>query len=994
MAVAIVLGATGSILIYRVGPLHFLRWAGLGGQLVANRTSNDAESQWAIILEAVEQQRWPEVERLLRDRIQVLPDEGKSRVMLGHLLANTGRTSQAEPILEAVPRSDSAWMNARLILASIAFNRLEAPQAIKLYSEVADQVPEAVEPRQRLIYLLSLELRTEEARERLWELYQTKNDPRILIDLVLEATKSEVDVRAAGPELTRYFQKSPNDPFLNRAYGLSELWGGRAESALPSLAIAARTITNDPLGRLGLAEALLQLDRPVEVPRILGTCPTDRVSAAHWWLSRARLETLQGSDLEALTSLRTSIALAPEIAETHHRLARALSRLGDEEEAGQVLERAESIREQWNALQKRVDSIRKRGFEKDPNLYQELGLACANLGLQREARAWLELALSLNPVKPEFAQSLTDLNDRFDELNQEVQRSFPQIQDVDEIESSITEPSELEIAVSGQETTVRDASGVQILFDDRATALGVLYRYDHGPRDDLYLADTMGGGVGLIDYDQDGWIDIYFVNGCPTPYDPANPPRPNRLYRNQGGDSFLDVTESANVAGAGYGMGVTVGDYDADGFPDLFVTGVGRTILYRNRGDGTFDDVTERAGVFSDRWTTAAGFADLDQDQDLDLVVVTYVGGDPLGSRGCKDYSGAPIHCSPSEYPAQQDLLFRNNGNGTFTEVGETSGIHAPSGRGLGLALADFNDDNQIDIYVANDASADFLFLNLGGLQFQESALMSGLALDGSGKATASMGVVADDLNGNGLIDLLHTNFLNEPNTLHQNLGNGQFLDSSTSAGLGSSSLSVTGFGAAGADFDLDGDLDLFVTNGHVDHQPDVNSPMAQPPQLFQALGGGRFTPLSRRSFPYLTRELVGRGLAAGDLNHDGRVDLVVIHRNRPVSILMNRTEGGHWLGLNLRDRNGVSPPVGTKVVVRSGGQVQSRFLTSGTSYLSSHDPRIWIGLNGSTLVDRLDVYWTSGLVQSVEQLQVDYLYRLIEGEAPEIESPIGIEDP
>ncbi len=523
-------------------------------------------------------------------------------------------------------------------------------------------------------------------------------------------------------------------------------------------------------------------------------------------------------------------------------------------------------------------------------------------------------------------------------------------------------------------------------FEDVASQAGVSFRYDSGARGDLYLGDTMGGGVGFIDFDGDGWLDLYLVNGCRLPIDPASPSAPNRLYRNRGDGTFEDVTEPAGVAGRGYGMGCAVADYDDDGHDDLFVTGIGQTLLYRNRGDGTFEDVTSAAGVSSDRWTTAAGFGDLDGDGDLDLVVITYVEADPGHVTPCRDHSGGPIHCSPSQFPAQADLLFRNNGDGTFTNVSRDAGFDdAPNGRGLGLAVADFDDDGRLDLYVANDASPDFLFHNRGGFHFEEVAATSGLACNGSGKATASMGVVADDLDGDGRLDLFITNFLNEPNTLFRGLGSGLFVDVTLAAGLYAPSIPVTGFGAAAIDADNDGRLDLFVANGHADDQPWINSPMAQPPQLFLNRGDGRFSLADSRATPYLAHPAVGRGVAAGDLDNDGRVDLVVVHRDRPTAILRNLTHGGHWLGLRLvGDRSGRTP-IGARVTCRAGGREQVRWLTSGTSYLSVHDPRLWFGLGAAQRVESLEVRWPSGTAQTWHDLPIDQIHILRESKSASI---------
>jgi hypothetical protein len=428
-------------------------------------------------------------------------------------------------------------------------------------------------------------------------------------------------------------------------------------------------------------------------------------------------------------------------------------------------------------------------------------------------------------------------------------------------------------------------------------------------------------------------------------------------------------------------MGCAVGDFDNDGHDDLFVTGLSDTVLYRNRGNGTFEDVTRRAGVSSSRWTTAAGFGDFDGDGDLDLVVAAYVEADPAKVFECRDEFGRPIHCPPYRFPAQLDHLFRNNGDGTFTDISRAAGIEIPDGQGLGLAIADLDGDGRLDIFVANDGTANFLFRNLGGLRFEEVGTNAGAAYDGTGRATASMGVVAEDLNGDRRIDLFHTNFVNQTNTLHRNVGSGLFVDGTLAANLAAPSRSKTGFGTVALDVDNDGYLDLFIANGHTDDQPWFNIPMAQSPQLFLGREHGRFELVGPEVSPYFARPVVGRGVAAGDLDNDGRVDLVVVHRDVPVALLHNRTPGGHWLGLRLRGTRSGRTPVGACVTCRAGGRTSVRWLTSGTGYLSSSDPRLWFGLGPAQVVDHLVVRWPSGAVQAWSELTADRILELREGE-------------
>jgi hypothetical protein len=364
-------------------------------------------------------------------------------------------------------------------------------------------------------------------------------------------------------------------------------------------------------------------------------------------------------------------------------------------------------------------------------------------------------------------------------------------------------------------------------------------------------------------------------------------------------------------------------------------------------------------------------------------MVVTYVEVDAASPVECRDRSGRLIHCQPERFPAQFDHLLRNNGDGTFSDVSREAGIELPDGKGLGLAIADFDADGRLDLFVANDGTPNFLFRNLGGMKFEELGIASGAAYNGMGLATASMGVVAEDLNGDGLIDLFHTNFIDQTNTLRLNLGGGQFADRTLAANLGAPSRAYTGFGTVALDVDNDGLLDLFVANGHTDDQPWFNTPMAEPAQLFMGRERARFELAGPEASPYFARSFAGRGVAAGDLDNDGLVDLVVVHRDAPVALLRNRTRGGHWLGLRLLGTRLGRTPVGARVECRIGDRSQVRWLTGGTSYLSASDTRVWFGLGSSSRVDRLEVRWPSGTEQSWSGVPADRILSLVEGGKP-----------
>ena len=592
-----------------------------------------------------------------------------------------------------------------------------------------------------------------------------------------------------------------------------------------------------------------------------------------------------------------------------------------------------------------------------------------------DARAWCTLAARLDPRAPETASILARL-DRGEAL----------------LRQGFGRPSHRPLVprMTPAEST---RSRSHVFFRDDAEAVGLRFTYDNGETAIHQLPETMGGGVGLLDYNGDGWLDVYCTQGGAFPPDPSRPPSGDRLFRNRGNGTFEDATESAGIAAfaRGYGHGVAVGDYDNDGHPDLFVTRWRSYALYRNKADGTFEDVTASAGLGGDRdWPTSAAFADLDGDGDLDLYVCHYLEWDPDRPKICRDSeTQAYVTCSPRDFAALPDRVFRNDG-GRFVDVTDSAGITDEDGRGLGVVAADLDGDGKIDLFVANDQTANYLFRNLGGFRFEEVGQAAGLASNASGGYQAGMGVACGDLDGDGRPELAVTNFYGESTTLYQNLGGGLFSDCTAARGLALPSRYLLGFGIAFLDADNDTHLDLITANGHLDRLP--GTPYKMPVQLL--LGdGARLHEVAAGGGSALTVPRIGRALATGDLDNDGRMDALVLDHGSPLAYLHNQTpRGGSFLVLQLESTHANRDAVGARVMVRAGRRRQWAWRLGGGSYQAASDSRLHFGLGRAALVDEVEVAWPSGSVQRFSAFSTNRGYRLRE-DAAEPEPLPGFRD-
>jgi hypothetical protein len=538
-----------------------------------------------------------------------------------------------------------------------------------------------------------------------------------------------------------------------------------------------------------------------------------------------------------------------------------------------------------------------------------------------------------------------------------------------------------------QQPAKAPATPAEIHFTDIRKAAGIAFVQDSTQTDEKYYLETMGTGVGWIDYNQDGLMDLYFVqSGATDAYKPLKPLR-SALYRNNGDGTFTDVTEKAGLGGEGhYGQGVAVGDYDNDGFPDLYVTGYGRAILYHNNGDGTFTDVTAKAGVGDEgEWSTSAGWFDYDKDGWLDLVVTNYLDWTPQNNLWCGDRApGYRSYCNPGNYRGQKTKLYHNNHDGTFTDVSDKTGVGMPESKGMGLVLADMNGDGWPDIAIANDTWPNFFFQNNRDGTFKDVSLISGLAASEDGRYEAGMGIDAADVDGDGLLDVYITHLDLELNRLYHNNGDGTFTDDTYGSGIGNKAMLLSGVAAKFIDYDNDGWPDIVQANGAmVDNVNLYHSLISykEPLLMFHNLGNGHFEKSSEVLGSDFLRPIAGRGLATADFMNDGREGLAVVCRGDYPELLRNDgNNSNHWLEVLLIGTKSNRDGIGSVLKLTAEGVVRVDQAKGGTSYMSASDPRIHFGLGKRSKIDSLVITWPSGHVDKLTNVPIDRIIAVKEG--------------
>lgn len=526
-----------------------------------------------------------------------------------------------------------------------------------------------------------------------------------------------------------------------------------------------------------------------------------------------------------------------------------------------------------------------------------------------------------------------------------------------------------------------------VKFVDVTARSGITFKHDNAATPEKYFIETMGAGCAWIDYNNDGLLDAYFVQSTETRLYKPKDRLHGALYRNIGKGTFADVTEQAGVGAEGlFGMGVAAGDYDNDGFQDLYVVGWDRSILFHNNGDGTFRDVTEPAGVANrGKWASSAAFFDYDKDGDLDLMVANYVEWSPDRNLYCGEHRpGYRSYCHPDNHQGQLPTLYRNHGNGTFREVTKQAGMGGEPGKGLGLVASDFNNDGWIDVFQANDTIRNFLFLNNGDGTFRDATFTAGVGYSEDGKAEAGMGTDAADYNGDGWMDIFVTHLNYELNRLYKNNGDETFDDATYDSRLANQAFSYSGFGMRFCDYDNDGYPDIFIANGHIldnVHLFHRDVTYAEPKLMFGNVGQGRFENVSNQLGADFSRPSVSRGAALGDYDNDGDLDILVSNNGQAAQLLRN--DGGntnHWLGVYLRGTKSNRDGIGARLKVVAGDLTQVTDAKGGMSYQSAQDPRIYFGLGRRDKVEVLQINWPAGTVDRLSNIAAKQIITVKEG--------------
>ncbi|MFN0051117.1 MAG: FG-GAP-like repeat-containing protein [Planctomycetales bacterium] len=914
---------------------------------------------------------------LARTAVARDPKCAAALVVLGDAAAARQDAAEALQHFDAIPPSARReWLYALEITGDLQISQGRLADAAVRFRRILEVDPRQTTALHRLAALLAMSGQHQEAAAPLLQL--VRQGEHTLEELSLLGCLGEL--HDDDDLVDRLLGRAPDDPWLLLGVAGRELYNHDPARALPRLREVIAREPNLWEAHLQWGEALLETGRLSELRGWHAALPTEAERIAGFWRLQGKYAQQSGQAEAAIRCFWEAARRDPNDWSAHAILAQLLAAC-DDPRGAQFLERAERLRELVDTL---LEILRA---QPKMELVLNAGRLCDVLGRRWEAWAWYAQGAdqrSSQPVAVAERDRLWPLLD--DSLPQTIPEGLP----ADQVDfSALPLPRWPTAAQTDQGAAA--APRVPVRFADVAASLGLHFQYFNGhdaSESGMGIWQSVGGGVAALDYDGDGWCDLHFSQGGEWPPRTGPTEFVDRLFRNAGGMAFQDVTALAGVGDPGFSHGATVGDYDGDGFSDLFVSNLGENRLYRNQGDGTFVDVTEPAGLGGALWSTSCVFVDLDGDGLPELYETTYLAGRRPFTELCRDEQLQAFRsCTPVGFEAEQDRLFWNRGDGRFEDISARAGILAEGGKGLGIASFILEGDRLPSLYIGNDTRPNFLFVNVtepgeSPPRFEERGVLAGCAYDIHGRSQASMGIAVDDADGDGLCDLAVTGFFHEYTILYVQQSGRMFADMASQAGLKEPSVAMLGFGTQFLDAELDGWPDLVVANGHVDDYTGKGIPFRMRAQYFSNLGGGKFSERSAEEMgEYFKHEQLGRGLARLDWNRDGREDFVVSHLDTPAALVTNVTERtGHFLALTFRGVVSARDAIGVRVQVTAGGRQWTKQLTAGDGFCVSNQRQLVFGLGEADAVDELRVQWPAGGVQTWQGIPADRELLVIEG--------------